>query len=146
MADEVSDRLRQQVAERAYRVCEYCLIHEDDTFWGCQIDRIISRKHGGPTTSENLAFPCACCNNSKGTDLGTLVGLRRELTRLFHPRVDRWAECFQLHGVMVDSASDIGEATVRLLQINAENRLRERQVLAEVARYPSIEALARMKE
>jgi hypothetical protein len=29
MASEVSDRLRRQVAERAYHVCEYCLIHED---------------------------------------------------------------------------------------------------------------------
>jgi len=48
MASEVSERLRRQVAERAYHVCEYCLLHEDDTFWGCQIDHIISRKHGGP--------------------------------------------------------------------------------------------------
>src|SRR5947208_9768365 len=34
MASHVSERLRRQVAERAYHVCEYCLIHEDDTFWG----------------------------------------------------------------------------------------------------------------
>lgn len=42
MASEVSERLRRQVAERAYHVCEYCLIHEDDTFWGSQVDHIIS--------------------------------------------------------------------------------------------------------
>lgn len=146
MASEVSERLRRQVAERAYHVCEYCLIHEDDTFWGCQIDHIISRKHGGPTESANLAWACACCNNSKGSDLGTLVGLRPELTRLFHPRSDRWAECFELHGVQVDPANAVGGATAKLLQINEDNRVRERQVLAEVGRYPTIEALARMKE
>lgn len=35
------------VVERANYLCEYCLIHEDDTFVGCQVDHIISLKHGG---------------------------------------------------------------------------------------------------
>jgi hypothetical protein len=146
MASDVSDALRRQVAERAYHVCEYCLIHEDDTFWGCQVDHIISRKHGGATEAANLASACAACNNSKGSDLGTLAGPRSELTRLFHPRSDRWAECFQLHGARIDPHGAVGEATIKLLQINDDQRVRERQVLAEVGRYPTIEALARMKE
>ena len=41
LGSEVSERLRVLVAERAYHVCEYCLIHEEDTFWGCQVDHII---------------------------------------------------------------------------------------------------------
>ena len=45
MGSEVNQRLRQLVADRAYHVCEYCLIYEDDTFWGCQVDHIISLKH-----------------------------------------------------------------------------------------------------
>lgn len=146
MASELSERLRRQVAENAYHLCEYCLIHEDDTFWGCQADHIISRKHGGPTEPANLAWACAYCNNSKGSDLGTLVGQRPKLTRLFHPRSDRWAEYFQLHGVRVDPSNTVGEATVKLLRINDDNRVREREVLAEIGRYPSTEALARMKE
>ena len=28
-------------------LCEYCLIHEDDTVFGCEVDHIISTKHGG---------------------------------------------------------------------------------------------------
>ncbi|MCX6927748.1 MAG: hypothetical protein NT154_31735 [Verrucomicrobia bacterium] len=32
MASDVHERLRWQVVERAYHVCEYCLVHEDDTF------------------------------------------------------------------------------------------------------------------
>ena len=146
MARDVSDTLRAQTADRAYHVCEYCLIHEDDTFWGCQVDHIISRKHGGATEPGNLAWACASCNNCKGSDLGTLTGPRSELTRLFHPRSDRWAECFQLRGVQVEPGNAIGEATLKLLQINDGSRLRERQVLAEAGRYPTIEALARMKE
>src|SRR5687767_6386471 len=123
MANDVSDALRRHVADRAYHVCEYCLIHEDDTFWGCQVDHTISRKHGGSTEMANLAWACASCNNSKGSDLGTLVGPRSALTRLFHPRTDRWAKCFQLHGVQIDPAGAVGEATLKLLQINESNRL-----------------------
>lgn len=146
MASDVSSALRRQVADRAYHVCEYCLIHENDTFWGCQIDHIISHKHDGVTEAANLAWACASCNNSKGSDLGTLAGTPRELTRLFHPRSDRWSDCFQLHTIHIHPANTIGEATVNLLQINADHRLRERQMLAAAGRYPTIEALARMKE
>src|SRR5436190_19785827 len=102
MASDVGERLRRQVAERAYHVCEYCLIHEDDTFWGCEIDHIIGRKHGGPSTSENLAWACAECNNAKGSDIATLAGQPRRLTRLFHPRSDLWATCFLLDLPRID--------------------------------------------
>jgi hypothetical protein len=146
MASEISRALRTQVADRAYHVCEYCLIHEDDTFWGCQVDHIISRKHGGPTEGMNLAWACATCNNSKGSDIGTLVGEPPKLTRLFDPRSERWAACFQLQKVRIEPASDMGEATVNLLRLNEGHRVRERQTLADIGRYPTIEALARMKE
>ena len=142
MASDVSERLRRQVAERAYHVCEYCLIHGDDTFWGCQVDHIISRKHSGPTAPDNLAWACAYCNNAKGSDLGTLVGNPPRLVRLFHPRTDRWGGCFQLNRVRIDPANAIGEATVKLLHLNEAARLRERETLAETGHYPRIEALA----
>jgi len=146
MANDVSDQLRPEIAERAYHVCEYCLIHEDDTFWGCQIDHIVSRKHKGPTEPENLAWACATCNNNKGTDLGALSGVTPRLRRLFHPRKDRWATCFLLNGVRIDPVNAVGEGTLKLLQINGETRVREREVLAEIGRYPTIGALARMRE
>lgn len=38
------------------------------------------------------------------------------------------------------------EVSERLLQLNHHSRLREREILAEAGRYPTIEALARMKE
>ena len=34
--------VRREVTLRAHHLCEYCLIHADDTYWGCQIDHIIS--------------------------------------------------------------------------------------------------------
>jgi hypothetical protein len=50
MTSYVSVDLRELVASRANRTCEYGLIHESDTYLGCQIDHILSEKHGGPTT------------------------------------------------------------------------------------------------
>jgi len=110
------------------------------------VDHIISRKHGGPTEPANLAWASACWNNNKGSELGTLVGDPPQLVRLFHPRTDRWDQCFHLNGIRIEAAQPAGEATVKLLQFNHDTRLREREALAEAARYPSIEALARMKE
>jgi hypothetical protein len=146
MASEVSSALRRTVAERAYHVCEYCIIHEEDTFWGCQLDHIISRKHGGTGEAGNLAWACACCNNFKGSDIATLAGRPPQLTRLFHPRADRWSDNFQLSHFRIETNTVIGEATARLLQFNEGSRVREREALAQVGRYPTIEALARMKE
>jgi|DewCreStandDraft_4_1066084.scaffolds.fasta_scaffold222393_2 hypothetical protein len=146
MSTDVTGRLRQLVAERAYHVCEYCLVHEDDTFWGFEADHIISRKHGGATTSENLAWACACCNSAKGSDIATLIGNPPRLSALFHPRQHRWAECFQLAGITLEPLNDPGAATQKLLQLNHDSRVEERRLLAQAGRYPTVEALARMKE
>ena len=146
MASDVSNELRREVADRAYHVCEYCLVHESDTFWGCQIDHIVSRKHGGPTDSANLAWACAVCNNFKGTDISTITGRELRLLRLFHPRQDRWLTCFLINGARIESANVVGEATAKLLKFNDETRLREREILVEIGRYPTIEALARIRE
>ena len=146
MSEQVRERLRLLVAARAYHVCEYCLIHEDDTFWGCQVDHIISRKHAGSSEAENLAWACAACNNHKGSDLGSLAGKPPRLVRFFHRRADSWAGRFQLVGVRIEPLDEIGAATERLLQLNHDSRLRERATLALIGRYPAIEALARMKE
>lgn len=146
MSSSVSDLIRRRVGERAYLVCEYCLIHEDDTFWGCQVDHIISRKHGGSEELENLAFACACCNANKGSDIASLAGNPPRVTRLFHPRRDRWLRHFHSAKEFIEPVDDVGEATAKLLQLNHPNRIEEREFLSRAGRYPTVEALARMKE
>ena len=56
---------RRLVIGRAGRCCEYCLIHEDDTYFGCEVDHVVSEKHGGLTVAENLAYACLVCNRYK---------------------------------------------------------------------------------
>jgi 5-methylcytosine-specific restriction endonuclease McrA len=65
----ISAELRKLVAERADFLCEYCLISASDRVSGCQVDHIISFKHGGATSADNLCYACIFCNLQKGTDL-----------------------------------------------------------------------------
>ena len=134
------------VVERANYLCEYCLIHENDTFVGCQVDHIISLKHGGQTEADNLAYACAFCNRYKGSDIGSIVWRTGEFVRFFNPRTDQWAKHFYLDGVLLKPLTDIGEVTVRILRFNDSERILERETLIAVGDYPSLPALARMRK
>lgn len=131
----ISAELRRQVVSRAENICEYCLIHEDDTFFGCHVDHVISEKHGGSTTVDNLAYACPVCNLRKGSDIASLTSASI-LTRLYNPRTDVWAQHFTLSGAVIVPRTAIGEVTVSLLQLNGE-RVLERQELIDVQRYPT---------
>jgi hypothetical protein len=131
------DLFRQHVEARASGRCEYCLIHQSDAGLPHEVDHIISRKHGGPTQGENLAFACYLCNRYKGSDIATLDPATQELVRLFHPRQDCWEEHFRIAGPTLEPLTPIGAATARLLRLNTAARVVERQLLQSLARYPS---------
>jgi hypothetical protein len=135
----ISAELRRLVAKRADYSCEYCLIVEENTP-SCQVDHIISVKHGGDSTAENLCYACLFCNLQKGTDLGSINWRNGELVRFFNPRRDLWKEHFQLDGAIIQPTTDIGEVTARILDFNDTDRILERQILIENNRYPSIAA------
>ena len=140
MTSYLSAELRRLVESRAAGLCEYCLIHESDTFFGCQVDHVISEKHGGPTDPENLAYACTICNRAKGTDIGSIAPSTGQLTRFFNPRADHWADHFQLNGVVIEPRTPIGEATAKILGFNDTERILEREALRHVGRYPPNEA------
>jgi 5-methylcytosine-specific restriction endonuclease McrA len=100
MSSYVTAELRRLVVERARGLCEYCLLHESDTYLGCQVDHVISDKHGGATVAENLALACAFCNRAKGSDVGSLTAVGT-FSRFFNPRTDIWTDHFALDGVRI---------------------------------------------
>lgn len=132
--------LRRRVIARAQNLCEYCLLHEDDTFFGCHVDHVISEKHGGATESGNLAYSCTFCNLHKGSDIGSLSS-QSVLVPFFSPRTDAWAEHFALNGDRIEPLSAQGEATANILQFNNADRLLERQSLIAADKYPCQAAL-----
>ncbi len=130
------------MADRAYHLREYCLVHEDDVYHGCEVDHVLSAKHGGLTISENLAWACFHCNRHKGTDLGSVSARTGTLTRFFNPRTDGWREHFQWNEERIEALTAIGEVTARLLEFNYPERVAFRKLLAEAGRYHTVEALA----
>lgn len=142
MSRYLSPEIRQKVATRADFLCEYCLIAEEDTFFGCEVEHIISLKHDGSSDLENLAYACAFCNRHKGSDVGSILE-SGEFSRFFNPRTDKWAEHFQLDGVVIQPLTVIGEVTTRILRLNHSAQVLERQALSAVGRYPHQAALTR---
>jgi hypothetical protein len=136
VAGDIGERLRAEVRRRADQRCEYCLIREDDAGFPHQIDHIISRKHGGSSTLDNLAFACVLCNRHKGSDVASIDLHTAEAVRVFHPRRDRWINHFRLNGEFIESLSGVGSVTVRLLKLNTAERLVERRLLQALGSYP----------
>ena len=128
----ISGALRQLVAARADYRCEHCRLPETRMYYRGQIDHIISEKHGGPTREDNLAFCCLPCNRHKGSDIASLAA-DGTVTRLFHPRQDRWETRFFVVGLLIQARTPPAEATIRLLQLNAAPRLAERELLPDAA-------------
>ena len=126
MARWISAELRQTVANRAKQLCEYCLVAEADTFYGCEVDHIISLKHDGSTEPNNLAYACVLCNRAKGSDVGSIT-TSGEFTRFFNPRTDHWPEHFRLDGATIRPLTAIGEVTARIFGFNNSARLHERE-------------------
>src|SRR3954463_9488012 len=126
MSSYINDDLRHLVASRSDYLCEYCLIAEEDTFYGCQVYHIISLKHCGATEPTNLAYACAFCNRHKGSDIASNIPGTVKLVRFYNPRTDKWADHFRLNGNIIKPLTDIGEATVRILGFNRNDRILER--------------------
>jgi len=138
--------IRLRVAARAEGLCEYCLVHNDHTMVGCEVDHIVSVKHGGSGELHNLAFACQACNRSKGTDIASILSRPARITRLFNPRSDLWSDHFRLElGIYIVGITEIGTATVRLLNFNGWKRVEEREMLRDVGLYPTPAARKRIK-
>jgi hypothetical protein len=107
-----------------------CLLHEDASYSPHQIDHIISRKHGGRSDADNLAYACLRCNAWKGSDVGSLDSESGRFVNLFHPRRQRWEDHFVLRGAIIEPHIAEAKATVRLLKLNLDKCAVERRLLA----------------
>jgi 5-methylcytosine-specific restriction endonuclease McrA len=130
MSKNIPLYLRKAAILRAKNCCEYCQVADLDSYYGFQVDHIISRKHGGKTLLYNLAYCCPDCNRYKGTDLGTYIDDSLNLIRLFHPRLDIWNDHFETdNSGFISPLTDIGTATVKVLSLNHADRIIERRLL-----------------
>jgi hypothetical protein len=124
---------RIEVSHRASHRCEYCRLRQcdegDNPF---HVEHIIARQHGGTDSMENLALACSWCNAVKGLNLTSLDPDTGALTRLFHPRQDRWHEHFKRDGFYIVGTTEVGRTTAWLLRFNNADNLEQRRLLLEL--------------
>lgn len=132
----ISEALRRLVIDRAGGRCEYCLMPAQYAVKSHEVDHIRAEKHGGQTIDSNLCLSCFQCNRHKGSDLTSVDPISDQVVLLFHPRLNVWEDHFVLNGAIIKPLTATGRATVRLLQMNNEDSLEDRQVLVRLGRYP----------
>lgn len=125
--------IRNEVRQRAGNRCEYCrLRQEDEEENPFHIEHIIAQQHGGTDALENLALACSWCNAVKGPNLSSIDPDSGELTRLYHPRKDRWADHFRREGPYILGLTAVGRTTAWLLRFNDTDNLNQRHLLLEL--------------
>lgn len=128
--------LKTEVSRRADYRCEYCRLSEFLSYFSFHFEHIRPIKHDGETNLENLALSCPDCNFSKGSDLGTYLGIEEDFVRFFNPRIDIWQEHFDLDQGRILGISDIGRATEKIFKFNSSERLIFRQEFIALGLYP----------
>lgn len=125
-------RIRQAVAERAAKQCEYCqlpVIGQVATF---PVDHVVPESQAGPTAMNNLALACPHCNSSKWACERDTDPMTGEVVALFNPRTEVWSDHFQWsrrNPLRLDGKTPCGRATIERLQINAPTMLEARRIL-----------------
>lgn len=126
----MDETLRQFVRHRADDRCEYCRIPQHALSWAkFHVEHIRARQHGGLSDTDNLALACRFCNLHKGPNLTSIDPDSGQLVRLYHPRTDIWNANFALDDLHIVGISEVGRATVALLNMNDPERIQLRAEL-----------------
>lgn len=125
--------LREVVIRRAGNRCEYCQLPAQFQVGGFEVDHILPRSRGGPTTEANTALACPHCNARKWAYTTGDDPVSGQSVALFHPRTQCWADHFQWTleppYVLVGRSAQ-GRATVARLQMNHPDLVSIRRFLA----------------
>ena len=137
----VSEKLREQVTERAGGLCEYCQAAQL-TVVTMEIDHIIPISAGGSSDFDNLCLTCRGCNTYK---LDYQTGLDPDTAdevELFNPRLHEWSAHFQWveAGTIILGLTASGRATVQRLRMNRPEVVRARQRWVKAGWHPPKQA------
>jgi len=114
---------RQFVRDRAGNRCEYCQLPQRlSPVAQLQIEHIVPRKHGGGDEDQNLALACIDCNLAKSSNLAGIDPVTGQTVPLFNPRIQQWHEHFAWNGATLAGLTAVGRATIRVLNINDDER------------------------
>jgi hypothetical protein len=130
-------RLIQEVRDRAFEACEYCLLPQSSQEATFHIDHIVPRREGGETDVANLALACVTCSLRKGARMFAIDPQTQATVRLFHPREETWSEHFRLNDEFeFEGLSPIGRATIVAMGMNRPAIISIRKELHFLGRFP----------
>lgn len=131
-------RLRELVAARAERRCEYCLAPEAIFNSPLEVEHIYPRERGGADEEWNLALACRSCNGSKHLAITGSDPRSGHTVRLFNPRTDRWNDHFVLdvRTAEIDGRSEIGRTTATRLRMNGAKQREARRLWILLFAFP----------
>ena len=137
--NRIPERLRAEVSRAAGHRYEYCRMPEAySPIPRHSVDHIVPACDGGRTEFQNIALSCQGCNNLKSTKTERLSPIPGRSIRLFHPRNARWSEHFAWSPdfLTIEGTTEIGRATVEVLQLNREGLVNIRRALVLVGVHP----------
>lgn len=127
---------RRLVRERANARCEYCLLPQSASpFLSFHVEHIVAKQHFRDDRDANLCLACAHCNLHKGPNLVTLNEDGNTIVPLFNPREQEWTVHFSIEDGQICGLTIVGDATIRLLQMNAKDQVAIRKALIEAGRF-----------
>jgi hypothetical protein len=137
-AVRIPKALRERVTAQARHRCGFCLTAEAIVGAPMEVDHIIPRALGGPTTEDNLWLACSLCNDHKGDQIAAPDPHSGETARLFNPRHQRGDEHFAWtpDGERIVGLIATGRATVVALNLNRSSLVVARPAWVSVGWHP----------
>jgi hypothetical protein len=129
---------RRRIAEEAQYRCGYCQTQEVVSGIPLTIEHITPKAKGGNDDNENLWLSCRLCNEKKGMLLEASDPDTGETVPLFNPRTQTWPDHFTWSedGSRIIPKTAIGRATVDVLSLNDELRVRARAIWLKAGYHP----------
>jgi hypothetical protein len=130
--------MKREVTKRASDCCEYCRSQARFSMQPFSIEHIVPRRRGGPTMLDNLALSCQGCNGYKSIKVEGPDPATGALTPLFNPRQQRWQDHFTWNEeyTQILGITEIGRATIELLQMNRSGLVNLRAALFALGDHP----------
>ncbi len=135
----MDESLVAAVRRRAGGLCEYCRLPDTLHPGAFELEHVIPKQHGGPTTLSNLVYACLHCNRHKGPNLAGIerAGAVSQLIPLFNPRRHKWNRHFRWNGALLLGRTAIGRVTAQVLAMNEPLRVTLREELLAEGLFPS---------
>ena len=128
--------IAREVEQRAAGRCEYCRMHQSLQGATFHVEHVVPRCLGGPSDYTNLAWACPSCNLHKSNRVDVRPTGAHETVPIYNPRRDKWDDHFFWDGFRITGLTPIGRATIDVLVLNHERRIRIRQAEALFDLFP----------